>query len=747
MEVRCKKNDIGIYLGSPDNIINGGWIYYPYTKQILARANITEARIPEDAFKEYYARRYELKNQSPASTIGELFENISAAVDVGDQTVNFTVAFDDLAGEPTDDDNSISSSDSTVISDNRSSSLHLPPTLTTVEETDDYPVAKDMTIPSEVIVALQKNFNLKLEDIMHALSGKKRTGKRKHRRNKIFVSPSDRITRSMNKNHTVMANAASVPRLRVKDALNSADRDKWIDALKCEIHSLLSVTKTLVPEAIDMNSSYDLIHSTMNLKKKMKDISTIDKYKARCCACGNELTAKGTYDNETFSPTASFLAHSALLQLAVHDRMHMSTFDTVAAYPYQEYPQSLKPLYIKLPKLVAEACGLNPNITYRVKKYLYGLPDAGRAYYIAYTDHLIQAGYSSTASDPCLFTKSDPQRNMRTYVWFHVDDTFVASTHPEEIANFKDCLADKFKITTNPEVSGHLGVNYEHLPSGAIKLSQEKLLGEIFNEYPPRKYDSSCPQRISSRDKELINSEPVDQGEYLHLLGMLMYMTHSRPDISTALSYASTKNVNPMLGDFNALLDVVDYLASTSNIGLTIHPSSGKHSPLKLICHVDASYLAHEDAHSHSGYCLSFGSIGIFFAKSQKQKLVATSSTHAEIRALYTLVLDIIYVVNLCAEIGRPVDLPAIVFEDNQPVIDLSKTLHGKINRSKHFLMLVHFIREQVTEGLLELRKIATSENTADILTKAVVGQAFKVKALRLLGAIGFIVDGKDCSE
>ena len=87
------------------------------------------------------------------------------------------------------------------------------------------------------------------------------------------------------------------------------------------------------------------------------------------------------------------------------------------------------------------------------------------------------------------------------------------------------------------------------------------------------------------------------------------------------------------------------------------------------------------------------------------------------------------------------------MFEDNQPVIDLSKTLHGKINRSKHFLMLVHFIREQVTEGLLELRKKATSENTADILTKAVVGQAFKVKALRLLGAIGFIVDGKDCSE
>jgi uncharacterized protein VirK/YbjX len=63
----------------------------------------------------------------------------------------------------------------------------------------------------------------------------------------------------------------------------------------------------------------------------------------------------------------------------------------------------------------------------------------------------------------------------------------------------------------------------------------------------------------------------------------------------------------------------------------------------------------------------------------QKQKFVATSSTHAEIRALYTFTLDIIYIVHLCEELERPIDLPAIVFEDNQPVIDLTKTLSSKV--------------------------------------------------------------------
>ena len=108
--------------------------------------------------------------------------------------------------------------------------------------------------------------------------------------------------------------------------------------------------------------------------------------------------------------------------------------------------------------------------------------------------------------------------------------------------------------------------------------------------------------------------------------------------------------------------------------------------------------------------------------------------THAEIRALYTLTLDIIYIVHLCEEVGHPINLPAIVLEDNQPVIDLTKTLSSKVTRSKHFLMLIEFIREQVMEGLIELRKILTESNVADLLTKLIVGKTFTIKAMHLLG-------------
>jgi LDH2 family malate/lactate/ureidoglycolate dehydrogenase len=72
--------------------------------------------------------------------------------------------------------------------------------------------------------------------------------------------------------------------------------------------------------------------------------------------------------------------------------------------------------------------------------------------------------------------------------------------------------------------------------------------------------------------------------------------------------------------------------------------------------------------------------------------------------------------------------------EDNQPVIDLTEEFSVRSKRCKHFLMLVHYIKEQVSSGLISISKVPTHENIADILTKIVVGEEFRLKALSLLG-------------
>ena len=214
---------------------------------------------------------------------------------------------------------------------------------------------------------------------------------------------------------------------------------------------------------------------------------------------------------------------------------------------------------------------------------------------------------------------------------------------------------------------------------------------------------------------------------------MLNYLLRSRPDISTALSYAATKSSSPTAHDYDNLLDVVKYLWKTKHVGLVIRPGN-INEPLHLKCYVDASFLSHGDSRGHSGYCLSIGDLSSFYSKSTKQQLVATSSTHAEVKALYQLTVDILFLINLSDEIQRPIALPAVILEDNNPTVQLSSSLSSRIKRSKHFLMLINFIRHQVSMGLIAVHKVASADNIADVLTKALPWRDFAPKAARLLG-------------
>ena len=388
-------------------------------------------------------------------------------------------------------------------------------------------------------------------------------------------------------------------------------------------------------------------------------------------------------------------------------------------------------LYLKLEPGVAKACGLDPMQLYRIRKYLYGLPDAGRAYYKAYSSHLQSNGYLQTISDPCLFVKLSA--GERTYAWIHVDDTFVASTSASEIILIQELLRKEFEITVSDSVDQYLGVKMQRLSDGSVKLTQPKLLAQLFEEFEPWNMTGRASSPMYGRAEDEPDFTSVERTKYQHLLGALMYLLKSRPDISTAISFASTHSVSPTVAAYEELLYCVNYLYHTQERGLVLMRGEVGRK-LILRCHVDAAYLVHSDSKSHTGYCLSFGTTGSFYSKSTKQKLVTTSSTHAEMRAVFQLVQDVVFVVNLCEELVRPIFLPAIILEDNQPVIDLGGEISGKSKQCKHFLMLINYIRERVEEGLIRYEKVAAEKNHSDILTKRVVGQDFHHKAQGLMG-------------
>jgi hypothetical protein len=692
------RNDIGIYVGQPVGMVHSSYVYYPGTGNVLARGSIRKLELDETKVLQYFQRRQNILERSLRPQA--FFDALGQLIPPEQIQYDFSVPFDTPA------------TDTSLPEPQRLSAPlfdTVPPQLQqSKKRTRQTTVQSDMHLRSRPLGALAATTTAIAD-----------TSIREH--------PTDIHS------HYSAAVRAYAAKITSKRALRDTDRQQWLDAIRKEVIENLFEGGTLVEEVPTgtYGIDYKVIHSTMQLKIKLRDDMTIEKYKARLCARGDMLS--GLID-ETYSPTISSLAHSVAHQLAILDDMHTCSVDVVAAYLYEDYPSTAKPLYIKLEPHIAEALGLDPSTLYRVKKYLYGLPDSGRAYYRGYSAHLEAHGYKRTVSDPCMFVKLN--NGERTYVWIHVDDTFVASTSTHELQEFQRIIGLRYKYTVQHDIESFLGVHISKLPDGkSVKLTQPKLLAELFAEYLPSEMPGTSRVRApqSNTDPDTWDPTPIERVMYLHLLGALIYVTKSRPDIATAVSFAATHAVKPTKGAYQELLRCVQYLWNTQEAGLVLHTGTPG-AELKLKCYVDASYLTHGDSKSHTGYCLSFGDIGVFYAKSSKQTLVTTSSTHAEMRALYQLILEIVYVVNLCEEMGRPVSLPAIVLEDNQPVIDLSKDLTKLSKKCKHFLMLVNYVREQVASGLVAITKVPTEDNLADILTKILAGSEFVEKAEHLLG-------------
>ena len=79
---------------------------------------------------------------------------------------------------------------------------------------------------------------------------------------------------------------------------------------------------------------------------------------------------------------------------------------------------------------------------------------------------------------------------------------------------------------------------------------------------------------------------------------------------------------------------------------------------------MDASYLTHTDSKGHTGYSMGFGwGRGVFYCKSQKLTSVTTSSTHAEMRVIYSLIKDIIFVIQLCLDMGIDIEQSVIIVQ------------------------------------------------------------------------------------
>ncbi|KAL3741671.1 hypothetical protein ACJRO7_017180 [Eucalyptus globulus] len=220
----------------------------------------------------------------------------------------------------------------------------------------------------------------------------------------------------------------------------------------------------------------------------------------------------------------------------------------------------------------------------------------------------------------------------------------------------------------------------------------------------------------------------VDNTLYKQIVGSLMYLTATRPDIIYYVSLISRYMENPTQMHLLAAKRILRYLQGTRDFGLFY--KNGEKSD--LLGFTDSDYAGdQDDRRSTSGYAFMFGTGAISWS-SKKQPIVTLSSTEAEFVAATASACQAIWLRRILEELQFKQPGPTKIFCDNNSAIKLSKNpvLHG---RSKHIDVKFYFLRDLSNDGTIDLIYCRSEDQVADIFTKALKMESF-VKLRKLLG-------------
>lgn len=205
-----------------------------------------------------------------------------------------------------------------------------------------------------------------------------------------------------------------------------------------------------------------------------------------------------------------------------------------------------------------------------------------------------------------------------------------------------------------------------------------------------------------------------DPTRYRHLVGSLVYLTLTRPDIAYAVHVLSQFVSAPTSVHYAHLLRLLRYLRATPSRGLLF----SQHSSLELRSYSDATWASDpSDRRSVTGFCLFLGSSLIAW-KSKKQTGVSRSSTEAELRAMATTAEEIVWLRWLLHDLGVVSHAPTPLHCDNTGAIQI--TLNPvKHSLSKHIGVDAFFLRDQYSKGILAPQFVPSERQLADLFTKS----------------------------
>nr|GEX50680.1 retrovirus-related Pol polyprotein from transposon TNT 1-94 [Tanacetum cinerariifolium] len=353
-------------------------------------------------------------------------------------------------------------------------------------------------------------------------------------------------------NSSTSAAESSPSQNNVKEAMTNPT---WIDSMQEELLQFKRHDVWVLVPAPDNISPLTL---KWLFKNKHDEEQTIIRNKSRLVVRGYRQE-EGIDFKESFALVTRTEAIKIFLAYAAYKSFIAFQMDVKTVFLHGLLKEDV---YVCQPKGFIDAD--HPSHVFKLKKALYGLKQAPRAWYDEPSTFLLQNHFFNETIDPTLFIRRFLDDILVVQVY--VDDIIFGSTYPRYIQLFFDLMKSRFKMSMIGEMTFFLGLQVNQSPCG-IFINQSKYVLEILTKYGMESCDPvGIPMEIKDKLDLNQNETPIDATKYRSMIGALMYLTSSRPDIDSGFDltgfsdadYAGCKDTFKSTSDGAQFLDA-DY--------------------------------------------------------------------------------------------------------------------------------------------------------------------------------------------
>lgn len=323
-------------------------------------------------------------------------------------------------------------------------------------------------------------------------------------------------------------------------------------------------------DALEINKTWSIVDLPLGKKAlrcqlvfkiKYRSDGTIERYKSRLVILGNHQTEGVDYD-ETFAPVAKMTSVRIFLQVVAARNWEVHQMDVHNVFLHGDLQEEV---YMKLPPGFFAA---SKGKVCRLHKSLYGLKQAPRCWFAKLSQALKAYGFNQSVSDYSLFAYI--RDGVSVYVLVYVDDLVITGSSPKAISDFKAYLGSCFHMKDLGILKYFLGIEVARSPEG-IYLCQRKYTLDILEETgllatKPSGFPIEQNHKLALADGPFL----PDPAPYRRLVGRLIYLAVTRPDLAYSVHVLSQFMSQPCEEHWEAVLRVVRYLKGTPGQGILL---------------------------------------------------------------------------------------------------------------------------------------------------------------------------------